>query len=276
VGPAGPTTPPPSAAPEVLVGAGDIARCGQERINADLTARLLDRIAGTVFTAGDNAYPSGRRGDFQNCYEPNWGRHKARTRPVPGNHDYETAGAADYYEYFGENAGPAGLGYYAYDVGAWRILAINSEISSAEGSAQLQWIRTQLQTNTRACTAAIWHRPLFTSGPNGDNRDMFDLWRLLYAFGVDVIINGHDHLYERFAKQDPDGRRDDVRGIRQFTVGTGGVPLYTAVRVKANSEVLETSTHGVLKLTLNGSSYHWEFVPVGDSGFRDSGSEGCH
>ena len=259
----------------MLVGAGDIARCGPDRVPADLTARLLDRISGTVFTAGDNAYPSGRTGDFLNCYEPNWGRHKARTRPVPGNHDYETPGAADYYAYFGENAGPTGLGYYAYDVGAWRILALNSEVSSSEGSPQLSWLRAELQANARPCTAAIFHRPLFTSGPNGDNTDMRSLWQVLYTFGVDVIINGHDHLYERFAPQNPDGRAEP-RGIRQFTVGTGGVPLYKAVRVKANSEVLETETHGVLMLTLTSSSYSWEFVPVGDSGFRDSGSEGCH
>jgi hypothetical protein len=235
---------------------------------------LLDRIGGIVFTAGDLAYPSGRTVDFQNCYEPTWGRHKSRTRPVPGNHEYETPGAAGYFTYFGESAGPAGLGYYTYTAGPWRILALNSEIDIRNGSIQLDWVRTQLENDTRPCVAAIWHRPLFTSGPNGDNRDMLDLWRVLYQFGVDVVINGHDHLYERFMPQNPDGRAD-ARGIRQFTVGTGGVSLYQAASSKPTTEVLNTTTHGVLKLTLSDTAYHWDFLPAGDVGFTDSGSAGC-
>lgn len=271
-----PTNPsPPPATVAVLVGAGDIARCGEARVNADSTAALLDQIAGTVFTAGDNAYPSGRPVDFENCYGPNWGRHRARTRPTPGNHDYETAGASGYYAYFGQSAGPTGLGYYTYDVGPWRIIALNSEINARQGSGQYEWLRGELQNRQVLCTAAIWHRPLFTSGPNGENRDMIDLWRLLYEFGAEIVINGHDHLYERFAPQTPDGRPDTARGIRQFTVGTGGVPLYQTSAIKTNSEVVATTSHGVLKLTLTASDYHWEFVPVSSTGFRDSGTGTC-
>jgi hypothetical protein len=275
---ASPTGPSLPAGPvsHVLVGAGDIALCGPAREGADKTAQLLDQIAGTVFTAGDNAYPSGRAVDFQNCYGPTWGRHRDRTRPAPGNHDYESAGAAPYYEYFGENAGPAGLGYYTYDAGPWRVITLNSEINISSGSMQYQWLRTELQTRPTGCTAAIWHRPLFSSGPNGDNRDMLDLWRLLFEFGVEIVVNGHDHLYERFAMQTPEGVPDASRGIRQFTVGTGGVPLYRMSRLKANSEVLSTSAHGVLKLTLSAGVYHWEFVPVLDAAFRDTGTGACH
>lgn len=268
-----PSPPSPPAPTGVLVGAGDIARCGTP--GAELTARLLDRLPGALFTAGDNAYVSGTAEEFRQCYDPTWGRHRGRTRPVPGNHDYETPGASAYYSYFGASAGPSGLGYYGYAVGPWLVVALNSEIDAGPGSPQLQWLRSELATTRSACTLAIWHRPLFTSGQNGANPDMRELWRTLYEFGAEVVINGHDHQYERFAPQDPDGRPDPARGIRQFTVGTGGVPLYPLRAPVSNTEALG-SAFGVISLTLSAGAYQWEFIPAEGSTFRDAGSGLCH
>jgi len=276
--PSGPVSPgtgsPPSLVPQsaVLVGAGDIGWCGSTATRA--TAALLDGIDGVVFTAGDNAYLSGTEAQFRDCYEPTWGRHKHRTRPTPGNHDYETPGARPYFAYFGANAGPAGLGYYSFDLGAWHIVSLNSVTPAGSRSVQARWLRQDLQTRSTLCTLAYWHNPLFSSGPNGGQPHMRDVWRILHEFGVEVVVNGDDHLYERFAPQDPDGRPDPI-GIRQFIVGTGGAPLYGAQSVQPNSEV-RTSTFGVLKLTLRPDSYDWEFVPVPGESSQDSGVGRCH
>jgi len=256
------------------VGAGDIALCGSP--GAEATARLLDRIAGDVFTAGDNAYPDGSPNDFKDCYEPTWGRHKNRTHSTPGNHDYHQPNATAYFNYFPGSAGPDGLGYYSYNVGSWTVFALNSEINARIGSTQYQWLRGELTaTASSPCTVAIWHRPLFTSGPNLDNPQMRDVFRLLYDFKADIVINGHDHFYERFAPQDADGRADAARGIRQFIVGTGGVfPFYSPVTVKPNSQIIRNQEYGVLKLTVSDTSYAWEFITPG--GVRDSGTGACH
>ena len=167
--------PGPSGPPAVLAGAGDIGLCGSPAAAA--TAQLLDRIPGIVFTAGDNAYPNGRAADFRDCYDPHWGRHRERTRPAPGNHDYESPGATPYFAYFGDNAGPAGLGYYSYVAGPWLVISLNSEVLAGLGSPQQQWLRTQLTTSRARCTMAYWHKPLFTSGPNGPNPHMREIWR---------------------------------------------------------------------------------------------------
>jgi hypothetical protein len=257
----------------VLVGAGDIARCDSP--GAEQTAKLLDAISGTVFVAGDNAYMNGSATDYRNCYHPTWGRHRHRSRPVPGNHEYQTPGAAGYFDYFGASAGPAGLGYYSYTLGSWFVLALNSEIALGAGSPQLQWVRDQLTANPHRCTAVYWHRPLFSSGRNGPNLDMLDVWRLLYSMDVDIVLNGHDHLYERFALQTPDGQRDPAKGIRQFTVGTGGAPPNGVTRMAANSEVIGTSW-GVASFTLQDGGYSWAFIPVEGEAFRDSGADVCH
>ena len=270
-GPSPPPAPIASGAGPILVGAGDIADCST--IGSQLTSQLLDAIAGTVFTAGDNAYPSATEANYRECYDPTWGRHKARTRPVPGNHEYETAGAAPYFDYFGPAAGPRGLGYYSYTVGTWRVLALNSEIDVGPGSAQVAWLRSELSSNVR-CTAAIWHRPLFSSGSHGDNPDMSAVWRVLFDFNADVVINGHDHMYERFAPMDADGRSDPARGIREFIVGTGGAAPHAAARRRANSEV-QGADFGVLALRLADGGYSWTFQGA-ESGFSDSGSGGCH
>jgi len=281
VGSANPTAPSPLSAlvlaaeggSAVLVGAGDIAQCGSA--GAEKTAKLLDGIAGTVFAAGDNAYVNGSAADYRDCYQPNWGRHRSRTRPVPGNHEYQTPNAAGYFEYFGGSAGPAGLGYYSYTLGSWRILALNSEVPVDASSAQLQWVRDQLTNDPHQCTAVYWHRPLFSSGRNGPSADMQPLWRVLYSLGVDIVINGHDHVYERFSPQTPDGRPDPLNGIRQFTVGTGGAPTYDIPGRAANSEVA-ASVWGVASFTLQSDRYTWAFIPVEGEAFRDSGTGMCH
>ena len=258
---------------EVLVGAGDIGRCGSP--GHEKTAQLLDRIAGTVFTAGDNAYPSGTADDYRNCYGPTWGRHRERTRPVPGNHEYDTPGAAGYFGYFGSRAGPPSLGYYAFSLGAWRVFVLNSEVGVSAASAQAAWLRSELDASTSACTAAIWHRPLVSSGDHGDNPDMRDLFRILYEAGVEFIVAGHDHLYERFAPMDADGRSDGSRGIRQFTVGTGGTPLERPAARRPHSEVIGDAW-GVARFELAPNSYRWEFLPVAGAAFTDAGSAACH
>jgi acid phosphatase type 7 len=270
--PAAPGPVPLGFAEAVLVGAGDIADCTP---GSELTALLLDAIDGIVFTTGDNAYMGGTFAQFRDCYNPTWGRHRERTRPTPGNHDYETANAAAYYNYFGGNAGPPGRGYYSYGAGEWHVVALNSEIDVRAGSPQEQWLRADLTSHPTACTAVLWHRPRFSSGPNGDNRDLQDIWRTIQEFNVDLVVNGHDHLYERFAPQDVDGRADFERGIRQFVVGTGGRAVSRVRAVRPNSEI-QGADLGVLALKLRPNSYRWEFVPVAGATFRDSGTGSCH
>ncbi len=267
----GPDPPPPTA--QTLVGAGDIGWCGLA--GAAATGRLLDGIGGTVFTAGDNAYPNGTAQDFAQCYDPAWGRHKPRTYAVPGNHDYIQPGAAPYYEYFGERAGSPGIGYYSFTLGAWHIITLNSEVATGAASPQVAWLRNDLAANHPACTAVIWHKPLYSSGPNGDNPFMREIWRVLYDANVDVIINGHDHDYERMAPQDPDGRRDSARGIRQFIAGTGGAQLYEFAAAHANTEVW-FSVWGVLQFTLRANDYDWRFIPIAGQSQSDFGTDRCH
>lgn len=268
----GPQLSPSAASPQVFVGAGDIGLCGSP--GPELTARLLDTIGGTVFTLGDNAYFSGTARNFRDCYDPHWGRHRGRTRPAPGNHEYESPGAAPYFEYFGLNAGPPGLGYYSFELGAWHAIALNSNISTGSNSPQGQWLRADLAASRSTCTIAYWHHPLFSSGRNGDSAHMRDFWRLLYDAGTEIVLAGHDHDYERFAPQDADGRPDPRRGIRQFVAGTGGATLYPFANTHANSEARLSGPFGVLKLTLQGDGYQWEFVSP--SGVSDTGAGSCH
>jgi calcineurin-like phosphoesterase family protein len=272
--PSGPDPiPPPPSGPQTLVGAGDIGWCGLAGTEA--TGRLLDSIGGTVFAAGDNAYPNGTAQNFAQCYDPGWGRHKSRTYAVPGNHDYETPGASAYFAYFGDRAGPLGLGYYSFSLGAWHVITLNSEIATDGASPQVAWLKSDLAANSRTCTAVIWHKPLYSSGPNGDNLFMRDIWRVLYDANVDVVINGHDHDYERFAPQDADGHRDSLRGIRQFVAGTGGAQLYNFTTPHTNSEAW-LSVWGVLQLTLRANDYDWRFVPIAGQSSSDVGSDRCH
>jgi acid phosphatase type 7 len=268
----------------VLVGAGDIATCPST--GDEDTAALLDGIDGTVFTLGDNAYPDGTDADFQNCYEPSWGRHKSsllrtRTYPTPGNHEYHTPGASGYFDYFGAVAGDSSEGYYSYNLGGWHIVVLNSACENVGGcgddSPMLEWLKNDLATNPQSCTLAYWHHPLFSSGNvHGNDTKMRPAWDALYAAGADVVLSAHEHVYERFAPQSPSGAYDPQGGIREFVVGTGGADLYGWGTIQPNSEVRNNTAHGVLKLTLNATSYDWEFVPVADETFTDSGSGSCH
>jgi hypothetical protein len=261
---------PPETA--VLVGAGDIAVCGGSGDEA--TADLLDSIPGIVFTAGDNAYPDGSATNFADCYAPSWGRHRDRTRPSPGNHDYHTAGAAAYFAYFGANAGD-GTGYYAYRAGGWLVLSLNSNIAADAGSPQHQWLVDQLAADTGSCVLAYWHHARFSSSSlHGSDTRMADVFSALYDAGAEVAIVGHDHTYERFARQTPDAVADPVGGVRQFVVGTGGGPLYAFGPSEANSELRYNADFGVIKLTLDPHGYAWEFV-VTDGSTVDSGAETC-
>jgi hypothetical protein len=262
----------------VLVGAGDIANCSTT--GDEYTADLLDDIDGTVFTTGDNAYEGGTDAEFANCYEPTWGRHKARTYPSPGNHEYHTGSAFGYFNYFGAAAGDPSQGYYSYNLGSWHVVVLNSMCQNVGGcgndSPMLVWLQQDLAANLNACTLAYWHHPLFSSGEHGNQTEMKPIWEALYASDVDVVVNGHDHSYERFAPQEPSGEADPARGIREFVVGTGGTFLRPFRTSEPNSEVRNDDTHGVLKLTLRSSGYDWEFVPVAGGTFTDSGSDSCH
>ena len=268
-----PGPPPPPGAGVVLVGAGDIANGGS---GAEETARLLDGIPGTVFNAGDNAYPDGSATDYATNYEPTWGRHKARTRPSPGNHEYHSTDAAPYYAYFGANAGPAGRGYYSYDLGDWHIISLNSNIDMNAGSAQEQWLRADLAANAKDCILAYWHHPRFSSGTHGSSTAPQPLWQALYEAGAEIVVVGHDHNYQRFAPQTASGQADPDRGIREFVAGTGGAGLYRFSTPIANTEAYSIDTHGVLKLTLGPGRYWWEFVPVAGRTYTDAGSGVCH
>jgi len=263
--------------PALLVGAGDIASCTSTGDEA--TAILLDRIDGTVFTMGDNAYDAGTDAEFEECYEPRWGRHKARTYPSPGNHEYYTAYASGFFNYFGAAARDPGRGYYGYDLGEWHLVALNSMCENVGGceedSPMIRWLKEDLAANSKTCTLAYWHHPLFSSGYHGSQAKMQPTWVALYAADVELVVNGHDHDYERFVPQDPNGVPDPEQGIREFVVGTGGINLTPFETMEPNSEFRDASTHGVLKLTLRSSSYDWEFVSVPDETTMDSGSGNC-
>jgi hypothetical protein len=268
----------PTSPVAVLVGAGDIAGC-ETLAGALATARLLDAIPGTVFTVGDHAYPDGTAPEFAECYTPTWGRHRARTRPAVGNHDYETRSAAPYFAYFGAAAGEPGKGYYSYDLGAWHVVVLNSncrEVGCEAGSPQERWLRADLAAHPSACSLAYWHHPRYSSGPHGPEARMAPLWQALHEAGVELAISGHDHLYERFAPQDAAGRLDRARGVRQFVVGTGGRSGYRFHGAQDHSEMRATGVFGVLKLTLAPGRYAWEFVPVAGHSFTDAGGEDCH
>ncbi len=255
----------------IVAAVGDIGECGSAAV--PLTARLVEQISGPLLLAGDLAYMHGSPSDFQRCFEPAWGQFRHRWRPSPGNHEYETPGAAGYFQYFGSAAGQGARSYYSFRAGDWLVLMLNSNIPAGIGSPQFDFVRSELQANGNPCTMAVWHHPLFTSGPNGPNIFMRDMWALLYERGADVIVAGHDHLYERFGKQDVDGR-SDARGLRQFIAGTGGARLYNFQRTAANSQS-RVNAHGVLRLNLHTSTYDWAFIDT-NGAIADTGADGCH
>jgi hypothetical protein len=187
-----------------------------------------------------------------------------------------TTDAGAYFDYFSAAAGPDRRGYYSFDVGGWHFISLNSNVDAGVGSAQYAWLQSDLAANPDTlCTLAYWHHPVFSSGPHGNNPHMSELLKLLHAAGAEIVLVGHDHIYERFAPQDAAGNADPERGVRFFTVGTGGTRLYSLRTPKPNSEARDASTHGVLRLTLAASDYRWAFVPVDGSAPRDEGSAAC-
>ncbi len=272
-----PTPTPGGGASATLLAAGDIASCSSSGDEA--TAALLDSRPGTIAALGDLAYESGTASEFAQCYHPSWGRHKGRTRPAVGNHEYLTSGASGYFNYFGAAAGDPSKGYYSYNLGAWHIVVLNSNCSKVggceAGSAQEKWLRADLAANPTACTLAYWHHPRFSFGAYSNDTRMLALWQVLDDAGAEIVLSGHDHNYQRYAPLDPSGNRD-ANGIRAFVVGTGGKSLTSLRTPPSTVEASNSSTNGILQLTLKPNGYDWVFVPVAGKTFTDSGSTACH
>jgi len=264
-------SPPQTGLTVSLIGVGDIGMCGRAEVAQ--TARLVAGLQGDVILAGDIAYFQGSAANFRDCFEPSWGQFRSRWHPVPGNHEYESPAAAPYFAYFGEAAGPAGRGYYSFMAGDWLILMLDSNIPATRGSPQWEFVRAELARQTTPCTMAVWHHPLFSSGPNSNSPQMRDVWALLEGSRAEVVLSGHDHLYERFARQMSDGRADPVNGIRQFIAGTGGAELYRFVRVAPNSEE-RIMKSGVIRFTLRPAQVDWEFHAT-DGTIGDRGLDTC-
>lgn len=269
-GAAAPGQRPASGQVADVIVVGDIGMCGSAGVTA--TAELVAGLSGRLLLAGDIAYPNGSARDFEQCFNPAWGRFRSRWHAVPGNHEYVTPGAGGYFDYFGDAAGPDRNGYYSLVIGDWLVLMLDSNIPTARGTPQWEFVNRALEIERRPCTLAVWHHPLFSSGQNGPNPFMRDLFARLEEGGADVVVSGHDHLYERFAKQSADGRAAD-RGVRQFIVGVGGAELYRFVTATPNSEARLTQ-FGALRLTLQPAGYRWEFV-LTSGGLGDSGSDTC-
>jgi hypothetical protein len=254
-----------------MLAAGDIGQCGRAEVAQ--TARLVAANDGDVLLAGDIAYFQGTAVNFRDCFDPSWGPLRSRWHPVPGNHEYESPGAAPYFAYFGNAAGPDGLGYYAFTAGDWLILMLNSNTPATRGSPQWEFARRELERQRTPCTMAVWHHPLFSSGPNGINGQMRDMWALLETHKAEAVVSGHDHLYERFARQTSTGTPDPVNGIRQFIAGTGGAELYNFVRLTPNSEE-RIMKFGVMRFTLRPAQLEWEFLGI-DGSISDRGLDTC-
>ncbi len=274
-----------AAQPVDLLIAGDIAECGLP--GAAMTADLLDKLPGRILAVGDLAYPGGSARDFRKCYDPTWGRHKDRTWPLPGNHDYGTARGADYYNYWGSRAGDGGKGYYGFDYGTWRVVTLNSMLNREAQEAQQRWLATELAATPARCILAAWHHPLFSTGVHGYNNKMLPEYRLLQAAGATVVLTAHDHDYERFAPLGPKGEYNFADGLHNFVVGTGGGelrqrPFRDPISVMTNprpgelqSQFFQATTHGILRLRLAADSFEWEFLPAPAGPPLDSGQANC-
>jgi hypothetical protein len=264
--------------PATLVAAGDITSCAVTDDSG--TATLVESIPGTVATLGDEAYDTGSTREFTRCYDPTWGAVLDRTRPVPGNHEYLTPRAAGYFSYFGLRAGDPKVGYYGYDLGSWRVYALNSNCADIGGcdasSAEVAWLKADLAAHPAQCVLAYWHHPRFSSGEHGSNTFVAGLWNALYAAGAEIVLNGHDHDYERFAPLSDAGIVDEPTGIVEFVVGTGGRSHYPFFSILPTSRVRNNTTFGVLDLTLSPGGWSSTFVPVAGKTFTDAASGTCH
>ena len=280
-------TPSPTPAPDpVLLAAGDIAQCSDEGDEA--TAAILAQYPdATVQTLGDNAYNSGTPRQF-GCFDDSWGIAKDRMRPALGGHDYMTEGAAGYFDYFKDALAPfaptgtdPAQGWYAYDLGEWRVIVLNSVCQHVggcdAGSPQVAWLEDEIQAHPARCSLAAIHNPRFSSGRKGNEDEVEPLWDVLQSGGVELVLSGDNHAYERLAPMTPTGKKSPT-GIRQFVVGTGGARnyLFSEGEIHPNTEVGDDGTHGVLKLTLGADAYAWEFLPVAGKTFTDTGSSACH
>lgn len=266
-------------------GAGTSSSCRQ-RYTSDV---LVSMAPTAVLTLGDNQYYCGSLTATQQVYGPTWGRLNDVVHPAPGNHEYLTsggtgctaanAGATGYFDYFGSAAGPRGKGWYSYDLGRWHLIALNSNCGDAGGcgstSEQGLWLKNDLAQHRNTCVLAYWHIPLFSSGGRAA-KNTSSFFSQLYTAGADLVLTGHDHTYERFAPQRADGTRDDLFGVREWVVGTGGANHTAWSTIAANSEARDNTTYGVLRLALHEDSYDWQFVREGTSGFTESGTGGCH
>lgn len=277
----------------VMIAAGDIAVCGVSAdeatahiVDSLLTANSAAKVQSAVVTIGDNAYPSGSSGvenDFPRCFSPSWGSPRIMSviHPSPGNHDYDSGSGEPYFSYFGKSAGPAGKGYYSFDFGGWHVVSLNSELYFDHGSRdaakqQEDWLRKDLEIHRALCTLAYFHRPFFSSGNHGSSRQMQTLWKILYDGGADLVLNGHEHHYERFLPQTPAGAADSARGVAQIIAGTGGADLRSVdAQLAPNSAYQIHGRHGVLKLTLGASEYRHAFLDT-DGRVWDAGSGKCH
>jgi hypothetical protein len=264
--------PPIGTGTATLLAVGDVGWCGSPGLG--LTSRLLQASSSPVLLLGDLAYPRGRMADFKNCFEPDYGRFKGRWRPVPGNHEYDEGHADAYFTFFGDAAGPGRRGYYSFKAAAWQVLMLNSAVPASTNSAQYLWAADELRNPSR-CTMAVWHHPFATSGPNGPNVFMRDMWRLLQDAGAEFVVSGHDHLYERFGPMDGAYQPDRENGIRQFIAGTGGATPYRASGRFPNSELV-LETYGVMRFTLQPTHYEWEFVDAVRGAVADRGTSQCH
>jgi acid phosphatase type 7 len=272
----------------VIAAAGDIV-CANNRSDEAVgsSCRMKatsDVLVGTQLAAvlplGDLQYGGGTLAQYQQFYAPTWGRLKAISRPAIGNHEYDTPEAKGYFDYFGAVAGERTKGYYSYDIGNWHLIALNANCRNVGGcnvgSPQEKWLKADLAQHLNTCTLAYWHQPRFSSGFHGGNDATEAFWQDLYDANADVILNGHDHLYERFMPQTPAGKVDHKRGIREFVVGTGGKSLYPFRFDSPNTEVRNNDTYGVLLLTLRADRYDWKFAPEPGGSFTDSGRAQCH
>jgi 3',5'-cyclic AMP phosphodiesterase CpdA len=276
---------PAQAGTYTVYAAGDIARCAHPDPRWSGAAATADLIAGAlaqdrnaaVLTLGDHTYPKGAAGEFAACYEPTWGRFKDRTWPTPGNHEYDTPGAAPYFAYFGTRAGN---GYYSMQLGSWHVISLNSQIRGDAAAAQLAWLKDDLARNGSRCTLAYWHVPLYSSGGHRPDRRMRAAWHLLYDAGAELVLSGHDHEYERFKPQDAHGNVDLARGLRQFVVGTGGAYTTPFVFFQPHAEVRDSASTGVLRLRLHDDGYDWTYLEASREGppndAPDHGTASCH
>jgi acid phosphatase type 7 len=268
----------PAQAPQTLIAAGDIASCASN--GDEQTAALVDTVPGTVAALGDLVYEDGTAQEFAQCYEPSWGRFKARTKPTTGNHEYQTGNASGYFGYWGAAAGSAAQGWYSYELGAWHVVVLNSNCSFVggcqTGSPQEAWLRADLASHQNRCTLGYWHHPRFSTGFFTGTSSVGPLFQALYDANADLVLVGHAHNYQRWAPLNPAGAVDRARGMREFVVGSGGRDFHSVAPPAAGQEAANADTFGVLRLTLKGTSYDWQFMPVAGRTFTDSGSQACH